>query len=99
MHSITVEELIKILPSDKVIDIRDNYQYNVGKIPGAVNIPMNFLVMNPENYLNKNNKYYIYCEYGSRSKQVCTSLLDKGFDVVNVTGGYNGYQLFIHKKQ
>ena len=27
-----------------IIDIRDNYLYNMGCIPGSRNIPMNFLI-------------------------------------------------------
>ena len=36
-----------------IIDIRDNYLYNMGCVPKARNIPMNFLITNPDNYLNK----------------------------------------------
>lgn len=98
MNNISVESLNELIPIAKIIDIRDNYQYNLGKIPSAINVPMNFLLMNPENYLNKNNKYYIYCEYGTRSERACMLLTSKGYDVINVQGGYNAYKLFRHKK-
>lgn len=98
MNNITVEELKALLPNAKVIDVRDNYQYNLGHIPTAVNVPMNFLMMNPENYLNQNEKYYICCEYGSRSKRVSDFLIKKGYNAINVLGGYNEYNLLIHKQ-
>ncbi len=97
MNSISVESLKELIPMINIIDIRDNYQYNIGKIPTAINVPMNFLLMNPANYLNKNEKYYIYCEHGSRSLKTCAILNNLGYDVVNIVGGYNEYKLLMHK--
>ena len=67
-------------------------------IPNSINVPYNFLIMNPENYLDKSKKYYLYCGYGSKSRSACEKLSLKGYDVVNILEGYNGYLLFIHKK-
>ena len=97
MRSITIEEMKKQLSTITLIDIRDNYKYIIGKIPTAINIPMNFLLVNPENYLKKNQKYYIYCEYGTRSEKLCNKLSNLGYDVVNVIGGYNEYKLSNHR--
>lgn len=98
MNSISVESLKELIPMVNIIDIRDKYQYNIGRIPTATNIPINFLLMNPENYLNKNDKYYIYCEYGTRSAKACSTLTSLGYNVINVEGGYNNYKLLAHKK-
>ena len=35
-----------------LIDIRDKYEYILGSIKNAVNIPYNYLAVIPENYLN-----------------------------------------------
>ena len=48
-------ELKRLIPGAKIIDIRDNYQFNLGSIPTSINIPMNFLLTNPDSYLTKNN--------------------------------------------
>ena len=40
---ITITELKVLIPKAKIIDIRDNYQFNLGSIPTSINIPMNFL--------------------------------------------------------
>lgn len=98
MNDITVEELKSLLPKTKIIDIRDKYQFNLGHIPTAINIPMNFIMTNPENYLEKNEIYYICCEYGSRSKHVSEFLVKKGYNCINILGGYNEYNLLSHKK-
>lgn len=90
---ITVTELKKMIPGIKIIDIRDNYQFNMGSIPTSINIPTNFLLTNPDIYLNKNSTYYLYCEYGTTSKNVCNKLSSKGFNVINVLGGFSEYKL------
>ena len=59
MKEIDIKSIINDLDSLNIIDIRDNYLYNIGSIPHSKNIPMNFLIMNPDNYLNKNDTYYI----------------------------------------
>lgn len=98
MYNISIEDFKKKLCENiKIIDIRDKYQYNLGNIPNSINIPMNFLLMNPENYLEKNTQYYIYCEYGGRSEKTCKILSNKGYNVVNVLGGYKDYKLSSYK--
>ncbi len=90
MKSIDVSSLSK-LNNPKIIDIRDNYKYNLGNIPNSVNIPYLFLITNPREYLNKNDTYYILCESGNTSLRCVLELLELGYDVVNIEGGYNSY--------
>ena len=92
MNSITPFQLRTLIPGVKIIDIRDNYKYNLGNIPTSKNIPSNFLITNPENYLNKEDIYYIYCDFGNTSARVCNILSKKGYKVINVLGGYNEYK-------
>ncbi len=74
-----------------IIDIRKNYLYNLGAIPSSKNVPSSFLLMYPEKYLEKDKEYYIYCSGGMESPKVCSELFNKGYNVVNVLGGYNDY--------
>lgn len=74
-----------------LIDIRKNYLHNLGSIPSSINVPSSFLLMYPEKYLEKDKEYYIYCSGGMESPKVCSELSNKGYNVVNVLGGYNDY--------
>ena len=93
--SIKGSNLRSFLGKVNIIDVRKNFLYNLGSIPGSRNIPMDFLINNPDKYLNKNEEYYIYCTQGMESIKVCDKLSKKGYKVVNVLGGYqdflNGY--------
>ena len=92
MNDITVLQLKNLIPKVKIIDIRDNYQYNLGNIPTSKSFPKNFLLTNPDLYLNSLDTYYIYCEFGNTSSKTCEKLRRKGYKVVNVIGGYNQYK-------
>lgn len=76
-----------------LIDIRDKYEYMLGNIHQSINIPYNYLMMNPENYLEKDKIYYIYCDSGSKSRKVCTHLNQLGYHTVDLIGGYMRYKL------
>lgn len=76
-----------------IIDIRDNYNYNKGHIPNAINIPERKLLIIPNHYLKRNEIYYIYCKNSTRSSQVVNTLNQLGFKAVNINGGYNNYLL------
>jgi len=75
-----------------LIDIRDKYEYILGNIKDSINIPYNYLVLMPENYLNLNSIYYIYCDTGNKSRKMCLHLKQLGYKVVDLTGGYQHYQ-------
>ena len=75
-----------------IIDIRENYLYNIVKIKNSQNIPYQFLVLNPSDYLSKKDTYYIVCEYGHKSKLVSEILNKAGFDTHNVIGGIKEYE-------
>jgi rhodanese-related sulfurtransferase len=93
MKDISVTELKQMIPGIKIIDIRDDYQFNMGSLPTSINIPTNFLLTNPDIYLNKNSTYYLYCEYGTTSQKVCNQLSNKGYNVINILGGFSEYKL------
>lgn len=92
MESITANQLRKLGNVD-IIDIRSKEKYNDNHILNAHNIPFDKLLIKPENYLEKGNKYYIYCQKGLQTKQLCNILNKKGYNLVNVIGGYEAWIL------
>ena len=92
LRNITVDELLKIQP-DNIIDIRTIEKYNDNHIPNSYNIPYNKLITNPENYLDKDKTYYIYCQRGVTSKRLCILLNKKGYNLINIIGGYEEWIL------
>lgn len=87
MNEISIYELLK-LNNPTIIDIRDNYSYNEGHIKNALNIPYYSLLSNYSLYLNKHDKYYLYCNYGKQSMEISNRLNSFGYNTYYVKEGY-----------
>ena len=93
-ESINIDEIDNINIDDNynvLIDIRDKYEYLLSHIPRSINIPYNYLLTIPENYLNFNTNYYLYCDSGIKSRKLCERLTELGYNVIDLIGGYNKY--------
>lgn len=88
---ISIAEIDSILGKEEILDIREPYECAMGMLDGAVNIPMNQLLVAPDDYLEPGKTYYIVCHSGSRSGSACRMLRAAGYDVVNVAGGMGRY--------
>ena len=91
-NSINVNDIDSLVGKAKIIDIREPYEYNEGSIKTSENIPMSNLISTPEDYLDKNDKYYIVCKSGNRSGKLCNILGAEGYNVVNLAGGMMAYK-------
>ncbi len=96
MKQITFDELHDIvesgLPEGKaIIDVREVEEYAGGHVPGAVNVPMSTIQEKHAEFFDKTKEFYVICQAGGRSMQVCVFLGQFGYDVVNVQGGTGSY--------
>ncbi len=67
-----------------LIDVKDPVLYKEKHNPYSINIYYDKLLMNHKTLLNKNNKYYIMCDKGHKSKQAVRILAFYGYDVTYV---------------
>lgn len=93
ISSIGVKELLKIMDTANIIDIRNSFNYNNNHIPNSKNIPYEKLLVNPNEYLDRYKTYYIYCQRGISSKNICQILNKQGYRVINIEGGYENWIL------
>ena len=91
MNSISVWDVDNI-SNGIIIDIRNNYYYNIDHIDGAINIPYYNLLNNYSHYLNKYDNYYLYCDYGEQSSEIASRLTNFGYHVFSIDGGYLEYK-------
>lgn len=68
----------------KLIDVRPKYEYIKKSIPGSINIPYDELIFNHNKYLNKDEKYFVVCGAGVKSKRAANILSVYGYDVTNI---------------
>ena len=90
ISNININELL-ILKGINIIDIRSTEKYNQNHIPNSINIPQEKIITQPNKYLEKEKRYYIYCQKGMSSYSVCKILTKLGYKVTNINGGYESY--------
>ena len=88
--SISLQELQQLTNLNyHIIDIRQPHEFLCGHTPNAVNIPYDVLLMYPENYLKREQIYYLICAHGSQSQRASAILRSYGYNVANVKYGYD----------
>ncbi|MBY0123698.1 rhodanese-like domain-containing protein [Bacillus sp. S/N-304-OC-R1] len=81
-----IKELIEKGQSLNLIDVREVDEVAMGKIPGALNIPLGLLEFRMHE-LDKSKEYVLVCRSGGRSGRACQFLESQGFKVINMAGG------------
>ena len=92
----TVDELRAAMGRGDVvlIDVRTPVEYAGGRVPGAVNIPLDQLERRlPELSSHRADVVYLICAVGGRSARATSLLAANGFSKpINVDGGTNGWR-------
>ncbi|MNJ42598.1 putative adenylyltransferase/sulfurtransferase MoeZ [compost metagenome] len=70
----------------KMLDVREPDEWAEGHVRGAKHIPLG-QVLERLNELNADEELIVICRSGNRSGLACELLQEKGFNVVNMTGG------------
>ena len=74
-----------------LLDVREDYEFNNGHVPGAAWIPLGELP-NRLNELPKDKTIVAVCRSGNRSGQATELLRQQGFDAHNMQGGMLAWQ-------
>ena len=81
-----------------VLDVRTAEEYELGTLPGAINIPMEQLRERTVD-LPKDRTLILCCQIGSKATSSQRMLQQKGYDCLNLLGGYDIWRLFQAKQQ
>jgi rhodanese-related sulfurtransferase len=90
---IGVDELDTLIQSGsvRILDVREDWEFSRGRVPGAVNVPLKKLPLRAPQ-LKHDKPYAVICESGSRSRGATNFLLDQGFEgAVSVKGGTSAW--------
>lgn len=87
MSKIKTEEVKEIIDNKDenyiLIDVREDYEFSEGHIPGAINIPLGNIT-NVDYSLEK--IIIVYCKSGNRSNQAAIKLKNMGYNVKDMGG-------------
>jgi len=91
MNTISIDDVMK-LNDPIIVDIRDNYSYNISHIKNSINIPYYNLLNNFSHYLSKDKIYYLYCDEGKQSFEISKRLNSFGYNTLSITGGFISFR-------
>lgn len=74
----------------KILDVREDYEWEAGHAKGALHIPMDQI---PERLaeLDPDEDLHVVCRSGGRSSRVTQWLTANGYSAVNVDGGMGAW--------
>ena len=75
-----------------LVDVRDPDEFEEGHIAGAINLPLNELRARLGE-LPRDRELWLYCRVGQRGYYAARLLMQHGFKVKNLPGGYLTYDL------
>jgi rhodanese-related sulfurtransferase len=75
-----------------LLDVRTPEEFTAGHFPGAINIPVDEL-RGRLGELPRDSQIAVYCQVGQRGYIATRILRQKGFNAVNIGGGYRAYLL------
>ena len=102
INQISVEELKRKLDakeSFRLIDVREESEYEIAHIEGAVLLPLSELSRKGIQELKPDEELVLHCHHGGRSQRACEFLKTEGFkSVSNLAGGIDAWSQKIDPK-
>lgn len=95
VRNVTPEEAYRLVTQGRVLvlDVREVYEFNLGHIKGAINIPLTQINRMVDSLIpNKNTPILLHCLSGSRSQRALRELLNHGYtNIYHMTSGISGW--------
>ena len=94
MTAMTAKEVQQKLEAGEtlhMIDVREQFEVEEGHIKGITHIPLDELEERIGE-LDKNTEYIMICRSGARSGKATAYLEEKGYKVINMTGGMMSWE-------
>ncbi len=92
-RDLTIDEIRRLIDDGyEVVDVRENWEYERGHIPGARHVVLASILANPQRRM-VNDRSILVCEVGERSAVASEMAVSQGAqDVVNFRGGTKAWR-------
>jgi len=74
----------------QLIDVRADHEWEAGRIPGAIHLPLDQLAARAGE-VDKERPVVLYCRGGNRSTMAAAALADAGYDAAKLVEGIVGW--------
>ncbi|MBI5975580.1 DsrE/DsrF/DrsH-like family protein [Staphylococcus canis] len=88
INTFSKDKLETLAEHGQLIDVRTPEEYELGHIHHAISHPLSTIDTFQK---SKDHTYYVYCKGGKRSLEASEALSARGYDVVNLDGGYDAF--------
>jgi O-acetyl-ADP-ribose deacetylase len=75
----------------QLVDCREPYEWEAGRVKGAVHIPLNDIMGGAGQDLDKNKSVAVICRSGNRSELATMMFQARGYEAYNVEGGMEAW--------
>jgi rhodanese-related sulfurtransferase len=76
----------------QILDVREPYEWEAGRIEGAIHVPLNDLMAGKgQDQLDQNKPVAVVCRSGNRSELASLMLKARGFDAYNIRDGMEAW--------
>jgi rhodanese-related sulfurtransferase len=75
----------------QLVDCREPYEWEAGRIDGAVHIPLNSIMAGAGSELDTDTPVAVICRTGNRSELATMMLQARGYEAYNVAGGMEAW--------
>lgn len=77
-----------------LLDVRTPQEFAQGHIVGAINIDVkdSLFISNVQRQVAPGSRVAVYCRSGRRSMSAAQQMVEKGYDVVNLKGGFLAWE-------
>ena len=76
----------------QLVDCREPYEWNAGRVEGAVHIPLNSIMAGATDELVQGTPVVVVCRSGNRSELAALMLQARGFQAYNLEGGMEEWE-------
>jgi rhodanese-related sulfurtransferase len=74
-----------------LVDCREPYEWQAGRVEGSVHIPLNAIMAGAGSDLDSSKPVVVICRSGNRSELATMMLQARGFDAHNLEGGIEAW--------
>ena len=91
-HELPPERVAELLAEGgaQVIDVREAYEREAGRIPGTTHIELERLASQAES-ISRETSVVFYCRVGARSGMAAQAFRTAGYQAFNLTGGITAW--------
>ena len=87
-HLTSVKGVFEHLGEIQLVDCREQYEWDAGRVEGALHMPLNSIMAGAgADELDQSKPVAVICRSGNRSELATMMLQARGFEAYNVEGG------------